>query len=56
MSRVLLIDPCYNPAYRRMVLTNPSFYWRRFWHGLRTGEFLHDLSCFLRFLLAGAKI
>lgn len=51
-----VIEKFYKLAYRRMVLTNPSFYWRRFWHGLRTGEFLYDIYYFLRFLLAGAKI
>jgi anaerobic magnesium-protoporphyrin IX monomethyl ester cyclase len=50
------IERFYKLAYRRMVLTNPSFYWRRFWHGLKTGEFLYDIYYFLRFLLAGAKI
>jgi anaerobic magnesium-protoporphyrin IX monomethyl ester cyclase len=50
------IERFYGRAYRRMVLTNPSFYWRRFRHGLRTGEFFYDIYYFLRFLLAGAKI
>ena len=40
----------------QMVLTNPSFYFRRLKHGLKTGEFFYDIYYYLRFLLAGAKI
>ncbi|MDO8545568.1 MAG: radical SAM protein [Opitutaceae bacterium] len=50
------IDRYYKLAYRRMVLTNPAFYYRRLRHGLRTGEFFYDVYYFLRFVLAGAKI
>lgn len=50
------IEKYYRLAYRKMVLTNPSFYARRLWHGLKTGEFFYDIYYFLRFLLAGAKI
>jgi len=50
------IERYYRLAYRKMVLTNPSFYYRRLWHGLKTGEFFYDVYYFLRFVLAGAKI
>lgn len=50
------IEKFYKLAYRKMVLTNPSFYWRRLKHGLKTGEFFYDIYYYLRFLLAGAKI
>ena len=50
------IEKFYKLAYRRMVLTNPSFYYRRLRHGLKTGEFLYDIYYFLRFVLGGAKI
>jgi anaerobic magnesium-protoporphyrin IX monomethyl ester cyclase len=50
------IEKFYKLAYHRMVLTNPSFYYRRLRHGLKTGEFFYDIYYYLRFLLAGAKI
>ena len=50
------IERFYKLAYRKMILTNPSFYYRRLRHGLKTGEFFYDLYYFARFVLAGAKI
>ncbi|MBI3825265.1 MAG: radical SAM protein [Candidatus Rokubacteria bacterium] len=50
------IERYYTLAYRRMILTNPSFYYRRLRHGLRSGEFAYDAYYFLRFVLAGGKI
>lgn len=50
------IERFYKLAYRKMILTNPSFYYRRLRHGLKTGEFFYDIYYFVRFILAGAKI
>ena len=50
------IEKYYNLAYRRMILTNPAFYYRRFRHGIRTGEFFYDIYYYLRFLLARGKL
>lgn len=44
------IEKYYKLAYRKMVLTNPSFYYRRLRHGIRTGEFFYDIYYFLKFL------
>ena len=32
------IDKYYRRAYRKMILLNPSFYYRRLLHGLRSGR------------------
>ena len=50
------IEKYYNAAYHKMILTNPSFYYRRLRHGLKTGEFFYDCYYFLKFLLNGARI
>jgi anaerobic magnesium-protoporphyrin IX monomethyl ester cyclase len=51
-----IIEKYYRLAYFRMILTNPSFYYRRLRHGIRTGEFFYDIYYFLRFLMARGKI
>jgi anaerobic magnesium-protoporphyrin IX monomethyl ester cyclase len=37
-------------AYKRAVLTNPAFIWRRFWRGVRTMEFFWDVYYFFKFM------
>ncbi|EKD70118.1 MAG: hypothetical protein ACD_46C00630G0001 [uncultured bacterium] len=39
-------------AYRRAVLTNPSFILRRFWRGIKTREFFWDAYYFMKFITA----
>lgn len=39
-------------AYRRAVLTNPSFILRRLWRGIRTKEFFWDAYYFVKFVTA----
>lgn len=39
-------------AYRRAVLTNPAFIFRRLLRGIRTGEFFWDIYYFIRFTFA----
>ncbi len=39
-------------AYRRAVLTNPSFILRRLWRGIRTKEFFWDAYYFMKFITA----
>lgn len=41
-------------AYRRAILTNPSFIWRRLVRGIRTGEFFWDAYYGLKFALLPA--
>lgn len=41
-------------AYRRAILTNPSFIWRRFVRGIRTGEFFWDAYYGVKFALLPA--
>lgn len=39
-------------AYRRAVLTNPAFIFRRLWYGIRTAEFFWDIYYFFKFITA----
>jgi len=41
-------------AYQRAVLSNPSFILRRFWRGIRTGEFFWDIYYFFKFMKGDA--
>jgi anaerobic magnesium-protoporphyrin IX monomethyl ester cyclase len=41
-------------AYRRAILTNPRFIWRRFVRGIRTGEFFWDAYYGIKFALLPA--
>lgn len=41
-------------AYRRAILTNPSFLWRRTLRGIRTGEFFWDLFYGIKFAMLPA--
>ena len=49
------IEKYYRRAYQKMILLNPSFYYRRLLHGLRSGEFFYDVYYFLRFVAAGGR-
>jgi anaerobic magnesium-protoporphyrin IX monomethyl ester cyclase len=41
-------------AYRRTIMTNPEFIFRRLRRGIKTGEFFWDAYYFLKFLFASA--
>ena len=41
-------------AYRRAVLTNPSFWFQRFFRGIKTGELFYDFYYFVKFLILPA--
>src|SRR3990167_3259688 len=42
-------------AYRKTILTNPRFIYRRIWRGIRTGEFFWDCYYFLKFIFMPAS-
>lgn len=41
-------------AYRRAVLPDPSFWFQRFFRGIKTGELFYDFYYFVKFLILPA--